>query len=162
MKKLIGILMFVLLGITSINGYAHSADDDGMLDFTGLSSTSSGGGIWKDQYKDPLVMPHTIKKVGEKVFIFSPKAKQWAAYDPNGMLVGYGRANGGGDFCEELGEPCHTPQGKFRVYRKGTEDCVSNTFPLAQHGGAGMPFCMFFSGGNAIHGSPQISKLVVQ
>lgn len=114
-------------------------------------------GVYKDQYSDQLVLPPNIKATGEKIFIFSPKGKQWAAYEENGSLVGYGRANGGAAFCPDLGEACHTDGGKYRVFRKGASDCVSKTFPISEGGGAAMPYCMFFNGGAAIHGSPQLS-----
>src|ERR1700722_12553282 len=52
--------------------------------------------VWRDHYSyDRLYMPHQIKATGKKIFIFSPKARQWAAYNPSGALVGFGRANGG-------------------------------------------------------------------
>jgi hypothetical protein len=157
MKKILGISVAILIGITSLSTFARPADDDDMLDFTGFEVTSSSS-LWKDQYRDPLVMPKTIKRTGEKIFIFSPKARQWAAYNSSGALMGYGRANGGGDYCAELGESCRTEGGKFQVYRKGDADCISHTFPMP-NGGAQMPFCMFFSGGSAIHGSPQLSMM---
>lgn len=95
---------------------------------------------------------------GERAFVFDPRNKRWAAYDKDGYLVASGIANGGGDFCPELGRMCHTPTGVHRVVSTGTSDCVSKTFPLGV-GGAAMPFCMFFGGeGNAIHGSPYISN----
>lgn len=94
---------------------------------------------------------------GERTFVFSPRYKQWAAYDSDGYMVAKGIANGGADFCEDLGKPCHTPSGVYRVRSKGSSECVSNKFPIGV-GGAEMPYCMFFSGGYAIHGSPYISN----
>jgi L,D-transpeptidase-like protein len=119
----------------------------------------SVGFIWRDQYSDPLLMPRSIKATGDGVFVFSPRARQWAAYNSSGQLVGYGRANGGGSFCAELNEACLTEGGKFRVFRKGDASCYSKTFPLDQGGGAPMPYCMFFNGGSAIHGSAQLSLM---
>lgn len=114
------------------------------------------GSAWSDQYSDPLKLPSTIRQQGVNTFIFSPRHLQWAAYNPTGGLVAYGRANGGADYCDDLGAPCRTPKGRYKVFRKGTADCESNTFPLGE-GGAEMPYCMFFRGGYAIHGSPVIS-----
>lgn len=94
---------------------------------------------------------------GERAFVFSPRDKEWAAYDADGYYVAGGIANGGAEYCYDLQEPCHTPAGVYRVYRKGGADCVSGTFPLSKGGGAPMPYCMFFTGGYAIHGSPFIS-----
>ena len=102
-------------------------------------------------------LPERIRSHGERVFIFSPRLLRWAAYDADGYLVASGKANGGSHYCADLGRPCRTPIGVFRVGRKGTAACVSKSFPVGQ-GGAPMPYCMFFSGGNAIHGSPYISN----
>lgn len=110
-----------------------------------------------EQYSQYATLSKRFNTGGERTFVFSPRLKEWAAYDSEGYLVANGIANGGADFCEELGHPCHTPVGVFRVQHKGSADCVSKRFPLGV-GGAEMPYCMFFSGGNAIHGSPYISN----
>ncbi len=102
-------------------------------------------------------LPTHIAAQGERVFIFSPRLLRWAAYDAQGYQVASGKANGGASYCPELGKPCLTPRGAFRVQRKGTIDCVSSRFPLGT-GGAPMPYCMHFGGGFAIHGSPYISN----
>ncbi len=102
-------------------------------------------------------LPERIHGHGERVFIFSPRLLKWAAYDAEGYLVASGKANGGSGYCSDLGAPCRTPTGSFRVHGKGTASCVSNKFPLGE-GGAPMPYCMYFNGGYAIHGSPYISN----
>ena len=102
-------------------------------------------------------LPRRIKPPGERLFVFSPRLREWAAYLPDGTRVGYGRANGGADWCADLGRPCRTPRGAFRVQSKGSPNCRSKKFPLPR-GGAPMPYCMFFFGGYAIHGSPGISN----
>lgn len=102
--------------------------------------------------------PKTIPALGKRMFIFSPRHKRWAAYDESGQRVGHGRANGGSSYCADLNKPCRTPRGLFRVYSKGSPGCKSNKFPLGR-GGAPMPYCMFFHGGYAIHGSPWISNV---
>ncbi len=94
---------------------------------------------------------------GERAFVFSPSEKEWAAYDADGYYVAGGIANGGAPYCADLQEACHTPAGVFRIQRKGGYDCESSTFPLGK-GGAPMPYCMFFIGGYAIHGSPYLSN----
>ncbi len=101
--------------------------------------------------------PRRIARTGYKLFIFSPYLKRWAAYDATGRLVGRGVANGGADYCADVGRGCRTPRGLFRVRSKGTAGCKSGKFPLPR-GGAPMPYCMFFHGGYAIHGSPGISN----
>lgn len=101
-------------------------------------------------------LPRKIDSLGEKAFIFSPKLQRWAAYDRYGYKVAGGIGNGGADFCAELNEPCRTPVGEFRIIRKKGADCASSQFPVGE-GGSPMPFCSFFKGGYAIHGSPYIS-----
>jgi hypothetical protein len=155
MKKLSKVVLTVMLG-TAAAGFSVYAQ--------AISSIKAGddigvGFIWQDQYNDPLLMPKSLRPTGEKVFVFSPRARQWAAYNATGQLVGYGRANGGASYCAELGEPCLTEGGKYRVFRKGDSSCISKTFPLDRGGGAQMPYCMFFNRGSAIHGSAQLSLM---
>lgn len=155
MNKLSKITIAVMLGALTAPVYAEPIGKLGANN----NDNVGVGFIWQDQYNDPLLMPKSIKATGDKVFIFSPRARQWAAYNGSGQLVGYGRANGGASYCAELGEPCLTEHGKFRVFRKGDASCISKTFPLDQGGGAAMPYCMFFNNGSAIHGSPQLSLM---
>lgn len=89
-----------------------------------------------------------------RVFVFDPQALSWYAYE-DGELVNSGRASGGSNYCRDLGRSCHTPTGVFHVYSKGSPYCRSTKFPLP-NGGAPMPYCMFFSGGFAIHGSNEV------
>jgi hypothetical protein len=119
---------------------------------------SSSGSIWRDEYAtaDPRLMPKEIKSTGKNIFIFSPKMRQWGAYNSSGELIAFGRANGGDSTCPDIGGPCHTPKGLYTVYRKGTSSCISHSFPVGK-GGAKMPYCMFFHNGYSIHGSPYLS-----
>lgn len=103
------------------------------------------------------VFPRRIAASGQKMFVFSPRHRAWAAYDGAGNRVGYGKANGGASYCADVGRSCLTPRGVFRVRSKGTAACKSSKFPRPR-GGAPMPYCMFFHGGYAIHGSPSISN----
>jgi len=102
-------------------------------------------------------IPRRIYPVGERVFVFSPRLKEWGAYDSQGFLVKTGVASGGASWCNELNRACYTPRGKFRIFRKGGANCKSSLYPLP-HGGADMPYCMHFHGGYAIHGSPYVPK----
>ena len=43
--------------------------------------------------------------------------------------------------------------GTHRVYSLGGPGCISHLFPIPR-GGAPMPYCMYFSGGQALHGVP--------
>lgn len=89
---------------------------------------------------------------GKKVFIFDPSELTWFAYDESGELVGSGRASGGRGYCPDVGRSCKTPSGIFSVKSKGGPGCTSSKYPIGR-GGAPMPYCMFFHGGYAIHGS---------
>ncbi len=103
-------------------------------------------------------LPSQVKVSGERAFVFSPHYKQWAAYNEEGVRVAYGLANGGSDYCADIGKPCRTPAGTYRVLAKKDADCKSRQFPVPE-GGAPMPYCMYFSkGGHAIHGSAYIGQ----
>ncbi len=102
--------------------------------------------------KATYYFPSTRPATGKNVFIFDPSQAAWAAYDGNGNLVRDGFGSGGQDYCSDIDSTCRTPSGTFHVYRKDGADCKSNIFPVGV-GGAPMPYCMFFHGGFAVHGS---------
>ena len=89
----------------------------------------------------------------EKVVVVNPNVHVWGAYDAEGNLVKAGLASAGANYCPDLHRRCHTKSGTFRIYSLGSPDCKSHIFPMP-HGGAPMPYCMFFNGGQALHGSP--------
>lgn len=91
----------------------------------------------------------------EKTVVFDHALLAWGAYDQTGKLVAWGPASGGKGWCPDINEACSTPVGEYRVYSKGGADCKSNTFPIPD-GGAPMPYCMFFHGGYALHGSSEV------
>ncbi len=103
------------------------------------------------RYQFPATRPAT----GSKIIIVDPNEHAWGAYGPDGVLVAEGPASTGRDFCPDIGQPCKTPAGTFNVYRKGGADCKSTIFPIPE-GGAPMPYCMFFNGGYALHGSGDV------
>jgi hypothetical protein len=101
----------------------------------------------------PLEIPAT----GEREFIFDPRAYTWAAYDEQGQRVITGSASGGRDYCPENdGTSCRTMVGTFRVYSKRDENCRSGSYPVETHGGAKMPYCMYFFNGFTIHAAYDI------
>ncbi len=79
----------------------------------------------------------------------------WKAYDNEGKLVRSGHVSGGKDYCPDIGRECETVTGTFTIFRKGDENCKSTIFPVGK-GGAPMPYCMFFHGGYALHGSNSV------
>jgi len=97
--------------------------------------------------------PGQISPLTKKTVFVDPAVLAWGAYDTNGRLVRWGPASLGSDWCHDLGHRCHSPVGSFAVYQKGSYSCRSTKFPLP-HGGAPMPYCMYFHGGFALHGEP--------
>ena len=89
----------------------------------------------------------------ENTVVVDPRVHVWGAYGPDGTLIKAGQASAGSDWCNDLGHPCHTGVGTFRVYSLGSPDCKSHIFPLHK-GGAPMPYCMYFNSGQALHGVP--------
>lgn len=95
-----------------------------------------------------------IEQQGEKLIMVDLTQNAWAAYDAEGSLVRWGPATGGSSWCKDINHACPTKAGHFRVYSLGSSSCVSRKLPLPR-GGAPMPYCMFFDGGQALHGSPR-------
>lgn len=100
--------------------------------------------------------PLQIAATGKRQFIFDPKAYAWAAYDEQGKRVMTGSASGGKDFCEDVGQPCRTVTGNFRVYNKRGVDCRSGEYPVETTGGAKMPYCMYFYRGFTVHAAYEV------
>lgn len=100
--------------------------------------------------------PMKIPGSGKRQFVFDPRAYAWAAYDEEGNRVMTGAASGGKDFCEDVGQPCRTVTGSFKLYNKRGVDCRSGEFPVETKGGTKMPYCMYFYQGYAIHAGLEI------
>lgn len=99
--------------------------------------------------------PAKLEPLGAKEIRVNLDELAWAAYDAEGNLVDWGAAAGGKTFCPDTGEPCRTRTGEYQVLRKGGAACKSTKFPIP-HGGAPMPYCMFYSDGYALHGSYEV------
>ena len=96
-----------------------------------------------------------IDPPGKKVIFVSINNLAFGAYNEQGDLERWGPVSTARGYCPDLGHGCHTALGKFSVYRKGGFHCVSKKFPIGR-GGAPMPYCMFYHGGFALHGSYQV------
>lgn len=98
--------------------------------------------------------PQQINPPGKKIIIVSlnPAVLAWGAYSPQGNLQHWGPVSGGQDWCPDINRGCRTSVGKFAIYHKKGAGCKSSKFPV-NRGGAPMPYCMFFHGGFALHGS---------
>lgn len=136
------ILMCVMPFLLSSCGAYHSTNT-GRTYYRGYSASTD--------YSARL--PQSIDTNGEKVVLVDPNAHAWGAYDRDGNLVRAGIATAGDDWCPDINQPCRTNTGKFRIRSLGDARCISTKFPLPKGGGL-MPYCMFFSGGQALHGSP--------
>jgi hypothetical protein len=102
-------------------------------------------------------LPATIAPPGEKVIIVDPNVHAFGAYSPDGVLQHWGIATAGSNWCRDLHRPCRTRSGTFRIFSLGSFGCVSSKFPLYR-GGAPMPYCMYFHGGQALHGSYDVVR----
>lgn len=96
-----------------------------------------------------------IKPPGEKLIVVDPVEHVWGAYNPHGKLLRWGIATAGADWCADSDDTCRTDSGIFRIYSLGDSECISRKYPLPD-GGAPMPYCMYFNGGQAIHGSHEV------
>jgi hypothetical protein len=92
--------------------------------------------------------------VNQKTVLVDPNVHAWGAYDSSGSLVRGGQASAGSNWCPDLGRPCHTHAGTYHINSLGSPNCKSSEFPMP-HGGAPMPYCMFFNRNQALHGSPE-------
>lgn len=92
-----------------------------------------------------------INTHGEKVVLVSPGEHAFGAYLANGKLIRWGIATAGAYQCADAKDSCHTKVGEFRIYSLGDSSCISRKYD-----GAPMPYCMFFAGGQALHGSSNV------
>jgi L,D-transpeptidase ErfK/SrfK len=99
--------------------------------------------------------PREISPPGENVIYVSLHNMAWGAYNSGGSLVRWGPASSAIGYCADEGRSCHTSTGHFAIYRKEGEGCKSTRFPIGR-GGAPMPYCMYFHGGFALHGSYEV------
>lgn len=99
--------------------------------------------------------PQQISPPGEKMVVISTTKLAWGAYDASGTLVRWGSNSTARGYCPDIGRGCHTSLGRFAVYQKQGRGCVSTKYPVGR-GGAPMPYCMFFNGGFAMHGSYEV------
>lgn len=102
-------------------------------------------------------LPQHLDTGGEKVVLVDPNAHAWGAYGPDGNLIRAGLASAGADWCQDMGSSCHTFTGTFRIRSLGSSGCKSESFPLP-HGGAPMPYCMYFNRYQALHGSSKLAE----
>lgn len=142
---------FLLCGFSlMISGCASNGD------FASSRSTSDDSYPYSASYDESKYMermPQHADLGKEKTIVVDPTRFAWGAYDKSGQLVRAGIATAGADYCPDDNAPCRTRIGTFRISSMGGENCISHTYPRPK-GGSLMPYCMFFSGGQSLHGSP--------
>lgn len=100
-------------------------------------------------------MPSQVSSPGERFILVDPRIHAFGAYNEDGTLVYSGVASTGKSWCADIGRSCRTHSGSFRIYYMGDSECISTRFPIPT-GGAPMPYCMYFNGNQALHGSPSV------
>lgn len=103
-------------------------------------------------YLDYAPFAKSVDATGSRYIVVDKSDLAFGAYDENGQLVYWGPVSTGKGYCPDVRRGCGTPTGQFAIYSKGGSGCVSHKFPVGR-GGAPMPYCMFFHGGYALHGS---------
>jgi hypothetical protein len=106
-------------------------------------------------YMDYSPFPQQAAATGNKRIVVSLSKLAFGAYDDNGELQSWGPVSTARGYCPDMHHGCHTPTGHFAIYDKGGPGCVSKKFPIGR-GGAPMPYCMYFHGGFALHGSYEV------
>lgn len=104
---------------------------------------------------DLAPFPHESSSESDSIQVDLNKLA-WGAYDSSGHLINWGPVSGGKSYCPDIHRGCRTPAGTYTIFDRQGAGCISHVFPLATHGGAPMPYCMHFSGGYALHGSPTV------
>lgn len=99
-------------------------------------------------------LPQSIQ-THEKTVLVDPNVHAWGAYSADGNLVHAGLVTAGSNYCPDIGRPCRTGVGTFRINSLGSESCKSTLYPVGR-GGAPMPYCMFFNRNQALHGSYEV------
>jgi len=106
-------------------------------------------------FMDYSPLPKQIDPPGEKFILVSIHNLAFGAYSADGILQYWGPVSTGRDYCPDIGRGCRTSTGTFAIHQKEGAGCVSTKFPVGR-GGAPMPYCMFFHGGYALHGSYEV------
>ena len=107
----------------------------------------------KTTYMDMSPLPKHMYTNHQKLVVLNLRLFAFGAYNKNGNLLYWGPLSSGQKICPGGSGICSTPTGNFKVFHMEGKNCVSNEYPLETHGGAPMPYCMFFHNGTAFHES---------
>ena len=105
---------------------------------------------------ESMASPIAYQQYANNSFVFSPRTLQWKAVK-NGKVIRTGHGSAGRGYCPDIHRSCRTPTGTYSVISKSGPGCRSTRYPRP-HGGAPMPYCMFFSRYYAIHGSYDVPR----
>ena len=105
-----------------------------------------------NNFMDHAPFPQNGEATGNRYIVVSLLKLAFGAYDEYGDLKYWGPVAGGKSYCADVRRGCRSPSGQFAIYRKGSGGGKSSKYPVGK-GGAPMPYCMFFHGGYATHGS---------
>lgn len=98
-------------------------------------------------------LPQRISS-SQNTIVVDPRVHAWGAYS-GGQLIKSGVASAGKRYCPDIRRGCKTKSGYFRIQSLGSAGCKSTRYPVGR-GGAPMPYCMYFSGNFALHGSYEV------
>ncbi len=107
----------------------------------------------KLDHLDLSPFPDKVESNGRRTLVVNLGLQAFGAYDTDGNLIHWGPISGGRDWCNDVGRPCNTATGQFKIIRKQGKECESSKFPIETMGGAPMPYCMHYYRGFALHGS---------
>lgn len=142
------VFSFSLAACASMSGTPDSTTNESPIMTSDTSLADASG---SEDYSSRL--PAHIDTHGKRVILVDPNVHAWGAYGSDGNLIRAGLAACGGDWCHDTGRPCRTSTGTFHITSLGGPDCKSSIYPKPKGGGP-MPYCMFFHGSMALHGSP--------
>lgn len=162
--KHIAFILFVIPIIASASPFEmpeYASDTDSSLQYSQNTVVTTTTTIHSLPHRKKPYTPSFKSRLpqhmssGEPTIIIDPIRHVWGAYSSSGKLLRAGLVTAGSKWCADLGRTCKTKAGVFRIKSLGGQACVSKRFPLGE-GGAPMPYCMYFNGGQAIHGSYEV------
>lgn len=145
--SLIAALMVSLL--SSCATYKSFSSSDELTPANGTLRSASYGSNYESR------LPEHMNTGGTRLVLVDPNVHAWGAYDADGSLIRAGLATAGGNWCPDIGRPCRTTPGSYRIHSLGAPECKSSLYPRPR-GGAPMPYCMFFNGSQGLHGSYEV------
>jgi hypothetical protein len=126
-KTNIALIVYALLSV-SLSSCSSNMPGGDMSRESAVASNYNGS-----DYDSRL--PSNISYKG-KTIVVDPNVHAWGAYQ-DGQLIKAGLATAGSSWCADIGRPCRTSSGSFRIQSLGSADCKSHIYPVPR-GGAPM------------------------